>query len=208
MSPVAIGIDIGGTGIKAAAVDLEAGDFAGERVRIPTPNPPTPDAVMETAAKTIAGLPADAAVGVGFPGAFVDGELSKARGHAARHAKPHGRQGPLEVSLVELLMEPLELHQGVTLTGHRSSCARAPWISRVAVNRKLGDCALSFPTHSPTSARIGESDDRPQHAVRSVGKSTVHSQRVALRRRQRRERGQKEERQVQVRHQKLTVEER
>ncbi|MGI9538780.1 MAG: polyphosphate--glucose phosphotransferase [Miltoncostaeaceae bacterium] len=75
MSPVAIGIDIGGTGIKAAAVDLEAGDLAGERVRIPTPNPPTPDAVMETAAKTIAGLPADAAVGVGFPGAFVDGEV-------------------------------------------------------------------------------------------------------------------------------------
>ena len=77
MSPVAIGIDIGGTGIKAAAVDLEAGDLAGERVRIPTPHPPTPEAVMETAAKTIAGLPVDAAVGVGFPGAFVDGEVIK-----------------------------------------------------------------------------------------------------------------------------------
>lgn len=75
MSPVAIGIDIGGTGIKAAAVDLEAGDLAGERIRIPTPHPPTPDAVMETAANTIATLPADAAVGVGFPAAFVDGEV-------------------------------------------------------------------------------------------------------------------------------------
>ncbi len=75
MSPVAIGIDIGGTGIKAAAVDLEAGELAGDRVRIPTPKPATPDAVIETAAQTIAELPTDVPVGIGFPAAFVDGEV-------------------------------------------------------------------------------------------------------------------------------------
>ena len=40
-----VGIDFGGSGIKGALVDLERGDFDGERKRIPTPEPSTPDAV-------------------------------------------------------------------------------------------------------------------------------------------------------------------
>lgn len=40
------GIDIGGSGIKGAPVDLEKGAFAGERMRIETPQPSTPDAVL------------------------------------------------------------------------------------------------------------------------------------------------------------------
>lgn len=39
------GIDIGGSGIKGAYVDLETGDFVGERLRIETPKRSTPDAV-------------------------------------------------------------------------------------------------------------------------------------------------------------------
>jgi polyphosphate glucokinase len=41
----AFGIDIGGSGIKGAPVDLGTGEFAAERVRIPTPQPATPGAV-------------------------------------------------------------------------------------------------------------------------------------------------------------------
>ncbi|MDO5727836.1 MAG: ROK family protein, partial [Bowdeniella nasicola] len=41
----AFGIDIGGSGIKGAPVDLTAGDFAAERLRIPTPQPSTPKAI-------------------------------------------------------------------------------------------------------------------------------------------------------------------
>ncbi|CAN5441575.1 hypothetical protein BH09ACT12_BH09ACT12_30170 [soil metagenome] len=40
-----IGIDFGGSGIKAAPVDLGKGDFAADRERIPTPDPATPEAV-------------------------------------------------------------------------------------------------------------------------------------------------------------------
>ncbi|KAA9393447.1 ROK family protein [Kocuria coralli] len=40
-----IGIDVGGTGVKGGIVDLEAGDLVGERYRIPTPKPATPEAV-------------------------------------------------------------------------------------------------------------------------------------------------------------------
>jgi polyphosphate glucokinase len=45
MSQRMLGIDIGGSGIKGAVVDLEKGLFVGERVRRPTPHPSTPDHV-------------------------------------------------------------------------------------------------------------------------------------------------------------------
>lgn len=42
-----LGIDVGGSGIKGAPVDLDKGDFAADRLRIETPDPSTPDAVIE-----------------------------------------------------------------------------------------------------------------------------------------------------------------
>ncbi|HKJ12064.1 MAG TPA: ROK family protein [Ornithinimicrobium sp.] len=46
-----LGIDIGGSGIKGAPVDLKAGEFATDRKRIDTPEDSTPDAVAEVVAK-------------------------------------------------------------------------------------------------------------------------------------------------------------
>lgn len=40
------GVDIGGSGIKGARVDLAVGAFDGDRTRIETPQPATPDAVL------------------------------------------------------------------------------------------------------------------------------------------------------------------
>lgn len=51
MTRVGLGIDIGGSGVKGALVDLDAGEFIGERVRIETPYPATPEAVAKTARK-------------------------------------------------------------------------------------------------------------------------------------------------------------
>ena len=48
---LAIGIDFGGSGIKGAVVDCRTGQFVGDRIRIPTPQPSKPRdvvAVMET----------------------------------------------------------------------------------------------------------------------------------------------------------------
>ncbi|MDA0378711.1 MAG: ROK family protein [Bacteroidetes bacterium] len=42
-----LGIDIGGTGIKGAPVNTVDGVLLAERLRIPTPNPATPEAVAE-----------------------------------------------------------------------------------------------------------------------------------------------------------------
>lgn len=49
-----LGIDIGGSGIKGGVVSLEKGDLVTDRLRIPTPQPSTPKAVMKTAAEIAA----------------------------------------------------------------------------------------------------------------------------------------------------------
>ena len=41
------GVDIGGSGIKGAPVDLDLGDLADERYKVLTPHPATPDAVAD-----------------------------------------------------------------------------------------------------------------------------------------------------------------
>jgi polyphosphate glucokinase len=69
-----IGIDFGGSGIKAAPVDLAAGDFAAERERIPTPARSTPEAVAEVMVELVAHFPeATGPVGVAIPGVVRSG---------------------------------------------------------------------------------------------------------------------------------------
>src|SRR3970040_2383596 len=65
----ALGIDIGGTGIKSALVDLNTGKLASERLRVGTPHPATIDAVTETVTELVRPLldSEPIAVGVGFP---------------------------------------------------------------------------------------------------------------------------------------------
>lgn len=75
MGQVACGIDVGGSGIKGALVDLETGTFIGERVRIPTPQPSTPDAVAEVCRQIVDELEvgADVPAGITFPAPIVHG---------------------------------------------------------------------------------------------------------------------------------------
>ena len=76
----AFGVDIGGSGIKGAPVDLATGEFVGERVRIPTPQPATPDAVARTVAEVIDSfdLPHDLPIGVTFPAVIRHGVAQSA----------------------------------------------------------------------------------------------------------------------------------
>lgn len=72
---IALGVDIGGTGIKAAPVHLKKGKFADERYRIPTPQPATPDAVGKTVAKVVSRFEPSkkTPIGVTFPGVIQHG---------------------------------------------------------------------------------------------------------------------------------------
>ncbi|GAA4072205.1 polyphosphate--glucose phosphotransferase [Nonomuraea soli] len=73
-----LGIDIGGSGIKGAPVDLEKGELAGERLRIPTPQPAKPEAVAEVVGEIVKHFDATAPIGVTFPGVVVDGVVRTA----------------------------------------------------------------------------------------------------------------------------------
>lgn len=61
------GVDIGGSGVKGGLVDLEAGTLDGERMRIPTPQPSTPEAVAEVVAEIVEKFQWDGPVGVTLP---------------------------------------------------------------------------------------------------------------------------------------------
>jgi len=72
---VGFGIDIGGSGIKGAPVDLATGEFLADRLRIPTPQPSTPSAVAATVAELVSAfdLPPGARIGVTFPAVIQHG---------------------------------------------------------------------------------------------------------------------------------------
>ena len=59
----ALGIDVGGTTIKAGVVDVGSGDLVGSRVTEPTPTPASPAAVQEVLQRAVAAFDWDGPVG-------------------------------------------------------------------------------------------------------------------------------------------------
>ena len=68
-----LGIDIGGSGIKAAPVDVTTGTLTAERVKVPTPRPALPDAVAGAVKELVADFSWSGPIGVTFPGVVIDG---------------------------------------------------------------------------------------------------------------------------------------
>ena len=69
----ALGIDVGGTGIKGAVVDTKAGALVAPRHRLLTPHPATPEAVIRTVSQVVEHFAWKGPVGCGFPAAVKDG---------------------------------------------------------------------------------------------------------------------------------------
>jgi polyphosphate glucokinase len=79
MDAVPLGIDFGGSGIKGAPVDLDTGEFIGDRVRIETPQPATPEAVADVFVELLGKFPdIDGPVGVTVPAVVRHGVASLA----------------------------------------------------------------------------------------------------------------------------------
>ncbi|MGK2944633.1 MAG: polyphosphate--glucose phosphotransferase [Desulfuromonadales bacterium] len=68
-----LGIDIGGSAIKAAPVNSLNGSLAAERVRIATPQPATPDAIADTVVKAIGHFNWSGPIGCGLPSVVRNG---------------------------------------------------------------------------------------------------------------------------------------
>ncbi|HET8594064.1 MAG TPA: ROK family protein [Intrasporangium sp.] len=76
-----LGIDIGGSGIKGAPVDLELGALAEKRLRIDTPIPATPDAVADVVDQIVdhfADQTGDSPIGVTVPAVVIRGTVLSA----------------------------------------------------------------------------------------------------------------------------------
>ncbi|MEU9843821.1 polyphosphate--glucose phosphotransferase [Actinomadura sp. NPDC048032] len=79
-----LGIDIGGSGIKGAPVDLSDGTFTRERFRVDTPQPSKPKAVAKVLAQVVEHFGWDGPVGVTYPGVVVDGVTMSAANVSGR----------------------------------------------------------------------------------------------------------------------------
>ncbi|MGH3165715.1 MAG: ROK family protein, partial [Trebonia sp.] len=74
----ALGIDIGGTGIKGAPVDVATGQLLTERKKIATPHPSTPEAVTQVVKELAAQFEWTGPVGATFPGVAISGTIRTA----------------------------------------------------------------------------------------------------------------------------------
>lgn len=73
-----LGIDIGGSGIKGAPVDVLTGEFLADRIRIPTPEPGTPEQVIEVVRRITNEFDCGGKIGAGFPGVVRRGVIQTA----------------------------------------------------------------------------------------------------------------------------------
>jgi polyphosphate glucokinase len=83
-SPIGFGVDIGGSGIKGARVDLSTGELASERIKIPTPRSYDIDEVVQTVLDVVDQAGWDGPFGCTFPGIVKRGVL-----HSAANLGPH-----------------------------------------------------------------------------------------------------------------------
>jgi polyphosphate glucokinase len=83
-SAIGFGVDIGGSGIKGARVDLATGELASERFKIPTPRSYDIDEVVQTVLDVVAQAGWEGPFGCTFPGIVKRGVL-----HSAANLGPH-----------------------------------------------------------------------------------------------------------------------
>jgi polyphosphate glucokinase len=106
----ALGIDIGGTGIKAAIVDLATGQLVTDRARELTPRPATPKSVIEVVARVVNSLEStgklmsDIPGGAGFPSVIRAGRAMTAT---------HGNSSWIDMDIRTMLSE--QLHRPITV---------------------------------------------------------------------------------------------
>ena len=72
-----VGVDVGGSGVKAALVDLADG-LANGRLRVETPQPATPSAIAATVADLVRKIPSQGAIGCTIPAVVTNGVVRSA----------------------------------------------------------------------------------------------------------------------------------
>lgn len=104
-------IDIGGTGLKALVFESD-GTPRGQRVRVATPKPATPTAVLAALETLTAPLGAFDRVSVGFPGVVVDGVT-----RTAPNLDPAWNDFPLAATLEQRTGKPVRVANDAGVQG-------------------------------------------------------------------------------------------
>lgn len=107
-----LGIDIGGSGIKAAVLD-GAGRMLTERVRVATPHPCSPDVLLNLLAELVAPLPGFQRISIGFPGVIRAGRVLT----APNLGTPPWRGFPLERRISRIFDRPARLMNDAEVQG-------------------------------------------------------------------------------------------
>lgn len=110
--PFTLGLDIGGTGLKASVLDRN-GQMTVDRVRVRTPKGCTPMQMVETLAKLVQPLPAFDRISIGFPGVVRNGSVVTAPNLGTD--RWHGF--PLQQKLGERLGKPARLCNDAEVQG-------------------------------------------------------------------------------------------
>jgi len=77
-SELAIGVDVGGSSIKCALIDVASGKFASERFSTPTPAQDSTEALLTALSTAVANIPGNHAVGLAFPSVIINGTVRTA----------------------------------------------------------------------------------------------------------------------------------
>lgn len=77
-SRLAIGVDVGGSSIKCALIDVGSGKFASERFSTPTPAQDSTEMLLTALSKVVSNIPGDHAVGLAFPSVIINGTVRTA----------------------------------------------------------------------------------------------------------------------------------
>ncbi len=77
-SNLGVGVDVGGSSIKCALIDLETGKFASERFSTPTPAQDSADKLLAALAEVVEKIPGEYPVGVAFPSVIIGGTVRTA----------------------------------------------------------------------------------------------------------------------------------
>jgi polyphosphate glucokinase len=106
MTQIAVGVDVGGSGIKAAVVDVASGTLVSSRLRVPTPQPSNPGVVVPSIVRIVrralkdAGVdPKGVPVGVTMPSVVIDG-VTKSAANIDQGWIDYDLQGHLEGPMV------------------------------------------------------------------------------------------------------------
>jgi polyphosphate glucokinase len=111
-TPRTLCIDIGGTGLKALLVS-PSGKPLTERVRVETPRPATPQAVLRDLEKLVAPLGAFERASVGFPGVCIDGVT-----RTAHNLHPKWLGFPLARTLTRIFKRPTRVINDAGVQGY------------------------------------------------------------------------------------------